>query len=299
MEKINISPTKKISSYINPVEQTATFNKLNTLIKGLFYIEQKRNLCFNPPLTVLFWNVIKEGDSIYTTSNIYNIDIKESLDIIVRDLKADDVIIKIDTCNNESKRFIAIPLLIDMLERKKNKMIMLGGHLNVLIYDIKRKILTRYEPHGCGHSINYNQESLENYLNSIFTTFLLPPGSKYYSIYNTCNYRGFQIFQRCSEYFAGIEWDKIRKKDMGFCLSWSLFFLDMKLKYPDISNKMLENKIFDYFQDKNLFTPYKLTRFIHEYALNIISFSQNKDIIKNLEKMFETANRINIHESYK
>lgn len=157
----------------------------------------------------------------------------------------------IKKCINNNAELIIIPLGIEMKE---------GSHANYIIYDVKNKIIERFEPHGSTTppGLNYNPELLDSILFSRFNDFddnlvYLKPKDYLPKI-------GFQL----------LDIFESKKKKIGdpagFCALWAIWYVDMRLTYSDISPQKLVNKLIKSIKSNNI----SVKNMIRNYAVNII-----------------------------
>lgn len=168
---------------------------------------------------------------------------------------------------NQKKRFLVIPIGIE------ND---LGYHSNILIYDKKLNLVERFEPNGktgpTGYYFNSSkldellQYKLKKYINNfkyLYPKLYLPK-------------IGLQIYENLEE----------KKKQIGdpggYCSSWSLWYADMVLKYPDINREKLIYKLIYTIKKKQI-----------SFKDNVRNFTNN--IIKIRDIILEDTN-ININD---
>lgn len=153
--------------------------------------------------------------------------------------------------NKESVKFIIIPIGIEMRE---------GSHANYLIYDKQNNEFERFEPHGSTFPIglNYQPELLDTTLKLKLTDIV--DDFTYYSPKDYLPKIGFQIMD-------SYETKKKRIGDPGgFCALWSIWYVDMRLTYKDISRKKLVKYMIRNLKEKNV----SFRNMIRNYASNII-----------------------------
>ena len=144
-----------------------------------------------------------------------------------------------------------------------------GKHSNILIYDIIKKELIRFEPYG--NAEVSDNDMLNKKLKDLFeqidkdAKIILP---KDY-LYDT----GFQNISNDSL--------NIKSGDPGgFCLAWSLWFLELKLNNPDEDNHILVKNAFDNIKldynkkyikkiDVNIIHNNPFLNYIRDYANNL------------------------------
>jgi ankyrin repeat protein len=149
---------------------------------------------------------------------------------------------------NKNKRFIIIPIGIELRE---------GAHANYIIYDKKNNEIHRFEPHGnTVNGLNYNGPLLDNLLEK-----------KFKNIINDI------IYIKPSDYLPKIGFQLLdiaeKKKnlgDIGFCALWAIWYVDMRLLYPDLSLNKLVNKLFITLRKNNI----SFKNMIRNYSINII-----------------------------
>lgn len=127
------------------------------------------------------------------------------------------------------KRFMIIHLTIDWGHE---------SHANTLIYDMKTKVLERFEPIGGKEYINLDKAVL-----SFFKLHKIPVSS-YYPPYLYCPLIGFQSRDETES--------KERFEPVGYCASWSWLYIELRLSNPDTPINLLFNKVEDYIQAKQL-----------------------------------------------
>ena len=162
---------------------------------------------------------------------------------------------------NESKRFIVIPLGIELNQ---------GSHANYIIIDKKLGEVERFEPHGSGNPINfnYNNELLDKTLEKKFKDIFEDKLDKKIKYFKPSDY-----LPKISLQMLDItEKKKKRIGDPGgFCALWSIYYADMRMTYKDIPRNKLINYIINSVKEQNL--SYK--NLIRNYAFNIIKIRDN------------------------
>lgn len=162
----------------------------------------------------------------------------------------DNFISKIQTCTKKGKRFVIIPLGIEVKGQ--------GGHANYLIYDTKTNEIERFEPYGSTspRRFNYSPKLLDKSLERILKDI---NGVKYIKPSDYLPKIGFQIFDI-------METKKKKIGDpSGFCAVWSIMYTDYRMIYYDIDRKTLVRKLIDSIKSENL--SFKNT--IRDYSLQI------------------------------
>ena len=177
-------------------------------------------------------------------------------------------------CMSSKKvRFILVPLiLIDENECKKGNP-ELHTHANFLIYDKKNATLERFEPNGPSviRKTFFESDRLDKELQEWFNRrprFLV---LNYISPLKTCLKKGFQDQQ---------SQEQLRRTGdpSGFCVAWTLWYANLRLRHPDTSREKLVADAMQAFE-----TPSKIkTNFIRNYAQFIVN--EKYKILKNFTK---------------
>lgn len=133
-------------------------------------------------------------------------------------------------------------------------------HANILLYDKEKNTLERFEPYGS--HILLNDNDLNNYIKLLFKdikdiTFLYP------QIY--MNNTKFQLISRDS-------YDDKRKlaDPGGYCLAWCFWYIELKMKNPDIDSKILVEKTLE-----NILKKYDILDYIRGYAKKLDEMKNN------------------------
>lgn len=177
---------------------------------------------------------------------------------------------------NKTQRVFA-PLTI--VEKKKtNKGENIESHFNVMIFDLKKKVLTRFEPHG----FSYRDQKVEKCVNTMLESLITSTenstqkgSSKYIKHYIPPNLicPAGRILQRWEnliweaigqyENDEAEEWLESVKyftKTKGLCVIWSLWYIELSIKNP----KKGAEKIIEYMSGnltkRNEF-PYETIRY--------------------------------------
>jgi ankyrin repeat protein len=158
---------------------------------------------------------------------------------------------KIKNCILNQNKFVIIPLGIEMKE---------GSHANYIIYDVEKKIIERFEPHGSTTppGLNYNPELLDNILYSRFKE--LDKNVKYLKPKDYLPKIGFQL----------LDIFETKKKKIGdpggFCALWVIWYVDMRLTYNELEPEKLVKKLINSIRTNNI----SVKNMIRNYAVNVI-----------------------------
>lgn len=178
-----------------------------------------------------------------------------------------DTLTRIFACAAQGRRFAILPLMLrrPIIESGGEY----GGHVNMLIVDTKLKTIERFEPHGSSldyivddikkNILNaktlrlrqhwqdqlkhverarpmYNSECQVNDQIQQLADYALQ-GYTYIPPLELCPLQGFQYTQEL-EVIQNRAGDLAGKK-VGFCVAWSYWYADLRLRYPDIPPKQL------------------------------------------------------------
>ena len=143
-----------------------------------------------------------------------------------------------------------------------------GSHANYLIYDVKKNIVERFEPHGSTTppGLNYNPDLLDDLLISRFK--LINENITYIKPSQYLPKIGFQLLDI-------FETSKKKIGDPGgFCGLWAIWYVDMRLTYSYLDPKTCVYKLIKYIKSQNI----SVKNMIRNYAVHII---KNRDEILN------------------
>lgn len=158
---------------------------------------------------------------------------------------------KIKNCIIKKKKFIVIPLGIEMKE---------GSHAGYIIFDTEKKIVERFEPHGATvpSGLNYNPNLLDEVLENRFK--IIDDKIKYFRPKDYLPKVGFQLMDI-------YERKKKRIGDPGgFCALWALWYVDMRLTYRDLDNKEIVKILIKSIKTQNI----SIKNMIRNYAKHVI-----------------------------
>ena len=166
------------------------------------------------------------------------------------------------------------------------------AHRNLLIFNYHRNEVERFEPHGAKTmATGYNNSKINNELKKVVST-INKEGNlnlKYVPASETCptGFKGFQAYE-ASALRKTKTIDKVKITDAnGYCMAWSNFYGDLRLKFPKKSGKKLNDSAMKVFK-KN---PEKLRAFIRGQTKWIID-EINKIVGKGaFEKLYIIDNK--------
>jgi len=142
-------------------------------------------------------------------------------------------------------------------------------HANILLFDKQKKILERFEPYGVIPYLDNGEldEYIKKHFKKIFNKFT------YLGPKDTMNNISFQIISNDAN-------DNVKKlgDPLGYCLAWTYWYIELRLKNPDIKPNILIKKAIDKIRNgkanKNIFID-----FIRNYA-NKLDQMKNKLLLK-------------------
>ena len=156
-------------------------------------------------------------------------------------------------------RFVIIPLGIELES---------GSHANYMLFDKKTYELERFEPYGSDppYKFNYDIGSLDSILE--FKFMEINKNIKYISTTKYLPKIGFQYYDVYESKTGKIG------DPGGFCALWSIWYIDNRLKYPEINRKSLIKKLLKEIKSKKI----SFKNLIRNYSINITTIRD--DILK-------------------
>ena len=144
------------------------------------------------------------------------------------------VVKEINDCLVSNQRFIILPLTLR--ENPSGP-----GHAGLLIYDKNTKILERFEPHGYNTNVdarlfdNKIVETLENDTNIKINQYLKP--------IDFCPAVSFQTLE---------DGPSLPTDPGGFCQSWVFYYIELRMRNPNIDREDLIKTTIGYIQSNRL-----------------------------------------------
>lgn len=283
----NIEVKLEYDVFVNTCYYTG--NNLDTIF-GLSWLKLKYNnikFILSYPLTIN--NKLEEY---YKKMGVYynwkidfsNIQIMWSYQKLIYPSNFDQLV---NNINYSDIDFIIIPLGID-ISNKENL-----SHANILIWNVKKNIVERFEPHGANHPINFNYNSglldklLENKFRQINDEIIYRSPEEYLPVI------GFEILEN-------LEDNKCKRigDPNGFCGLWCIWWCNQKLLYPnlpseDLANYLIKRLKMDNKKFKNVIRNFSKNitdlrnNYLEKYSIDINDWIVNnydQEIIDNLEK---------------
>ena len=119
--------------------------------------------------------------------------------------------------SNETVRFVIIPMVLTDPDS--------NAHAGILIYDKINRILERFEPHGADSLRSFEPKLLDSAIEKTMKP-IIGPGMRYLSPMNITPDLGPQAIAEMKEIsFQG--------DPEGFCMSWTLWYADLRMSNPD------------------------------------------------------------------
>jgi hypothetical protein len=170
-------------------------------------------------------------------------------------------------CKRKKKKYI---IIFSGLESKiKNKTY---GHSNVILYNIVNKEIEYFEPNGDRDDINsmFHTKQLYIEIKKAFDDSKIP----YNNIYFPLDYcpTGPQIYDNHQDKY-------IQNKPRGYCVAWSLYYIDARLSNPGIGREKLISQFIKRYQDESIY-------FINNYANFILNLFD--DLFNTYPKLFDS-----------
>jgi hypothetical protein len=148
-------------------------------------------------------------------------------------------------------KYIVIPIGIEISK---------GSHANILFFDVKNKILERFEPNGANEpkEFNYNSNLLDKLIATKFSK--IDPNIIYNTPNNYLPIIGFQIIENINE-------NKCKRigDPNGFCGIWCIWWVYQKLKHPQIDSSTLALELIKELKVKNI----NFKNYIRNFSKNI------------------------------
>jgi len=265
-------PTQKYDITIN--RQSQDFNNManyksteGILIRDIINTYFENFYTIMPHL--LLW---KSHDLFY-----YNKAIKKSVKSILKNKKIDYIMLKLSLIPNNG-----------------------GTHANILIYDIKKNILERFEPFGPNDMLD--ESELNRYI-EMLAKKIFNNKVKYISPKLFMNDTKFQLVSSDSD-----PENKKAGDPIGYCMAWCFWYLELRLQNPNTpSDKLVEdafknilknrdmnsNQVLDYIRNYSNSLDGMKNKFLKEsgvpkkeyYNMNYDDDTLNR-IIENLDKEF-------------
>lgn len=252
-EKDNIKILDYKYSNINKFSPTIIFNIIYTIIL------LKKYKTLGIPLGKIKKSDIK-SKSINNILSIYNIINPKLLSYIFvwKDINNYYIPNNIKKNINKNKKFIFMRLSLIISDTL--------NHANVLIYDVDRNVIERFDPYG---NVPYVSDDLDKTLEKTFKK-IINKDIKYISPKDYINKVSFQIVSN--------ENNEDHKKfgdPEGYCMAWSYWYIETRILNKNVDSITLINKLINKLNKQNI----SFIEFIRNYANNLDEL-KNKFLIK-------------------
>ena len=196
---------------------------------------------------------------------------------------SDDFAEAVAECIKNGTKIIGIPITFHLPSG--------GSHKNLLLYRVAQNQLERFEPHGRETGVRGNEknkkhlEKLNKYCEEVFTVQLkkiLPKEPPFTYLSPEHIQPTMEGFQSIENHFQHTMAFKSGRKSAdanygGFCQMWSMFYLDLCLKYPTLSGREVADKAHAFIAEGG---PDACLRFMANYI---------KETEKELNKLIPTG----------
>ena len=161
--------------------------------------------------------------------------------------------------SNDLKKFVLIPIYLGSKDCNISK-----GHFNIMIFNLQTMTIERFEPYGSSLKQSEHKQ-FDSILEKTFNRYL---GKKYgkIKVINPdliMNKYSFQTIEE-NEIIKGISNHRLSDPG-GFCGVWGIWFINMRLKFPEMNTKDFLNKAEDLIKKK-----YNFRKFIRNYSQFLI-----------------------------
>ena len=164
---------------------------------------------------------------------------------IVKPSVTDDFVEAVAECIRNGTKIIGIPISFHLPRG--------GGHKNLLLYRVAQNQLERFEPHGKetgAYGAEKHLEKLNKYCEEVFSKQLKsvlprePPFTYLDPSHIQPTMNGFQSIENAFSRTDAFHRNRKSPAEnyRGFCQMWSMFYLDLCLKYPELSGREVADK---------------------------------------------------------
>ena len=212
------------------------------ILFGLLFLFKKFN---KDGLNILIKNTLIKNDLLLSYYKSIGLDFNYKLDFINFEIiwTFQKIFFPIDFEENmktliKKSKFIVLPIGIETSK---------GSHANILFFDVKNKILERFEPNGSNEpkDLNYNSNILDhliiNKFKKIDNDIIYNVPKKYLPVI------GFQIIENFNE-------NKCKKigDPNGFCGIWCIWWIYQKMKYYQVDSSKLAFELIKEIKYRNI-----------------------------------------------
>jgi hypothetical protein len=163
----------------------------------------------------------------------------------------------------KTKGFTAIPLIIRWSCASN-----FAGHANILLIDLAKKTIERFEPYGKIHTFGDSENVVLKTFDIAFSKMLNKTEYKYYKTNRFSPKKGPQYIEEEKVFDVNSDISSEKPGDPeGFCGAWSLWYADLRISNPTIPRRKLLIKAIKMLKYKN---NESLRSFIRNYATFIV-----------------------------
>ncbi len=224
------------------------------ILFGLLFLNNK----YNNELNLVLECPLTENDNLVSYYKSIGLDFEFKLDFINFEIlwSFQKLFFPINFEQNiitliKKSKYIVIPIGIETSK---------GSHANILFYDVKNKILERFEPNGANEpkEFYYNSTLLDKLIATKFSK--IDPNITYNVPHNYLPIIGFQIIENIYE-------NKCKRigDPNGFCGIWCIWWIYQKLKTPYIESSKLALELIKELKLKNI----NFKNYIRNFSKNV------------------------------
>ena len=243
-------------------------NVLNEIIGMLYILEKHQNDCIILPPTKNLRKIHFDDLQLLWEADEKKLSVPENY------------IQYIQSCSGNARvRFVAMSLGIESS---------LGGHANYLILDKKTNLVEHFEPNGHKIIPQFKIDELSRTLKYFFTKlgYIYQPPSL------SCPVIGPQRIQSKAPNLKNVDPE-------GYCLAWSILYVDLRFSFPDIPPLHLQNIMIDSVTSNPeilLITIRNYASYVQELAtagkkpLFSLSYKEQKDYL--IKRLYKSSKRV-------
>ena len=185
-------------------------------------------------------------------------------------------------CIQKKEKLIIVLLVLRLYSKSENKSLVY--HQNVLIYRSELNQIEHFEPHGYKMMFEYNNITFQKNINKMMDLLVNVINTKSYDNIKyippniVCPNFGFQYFETISRL------NKVPKESPGYCSLWSLYFMELVLKNPNMESAQIVNVFYQKMQNM---TDDKKNDFFRKLARAYSSVISEK-----IHKYFKGSNKL-------
>ena len=196
----------------------------------------------------------------------------------------------IKKCQNNGKQFAIVNLSLSWDCGRS------GNHSNAILFDYKNKTAERFEPYGAYVSNKDDIKLVKEFDKQFGKAVSRHTNFKYMPAHLFCPLIGPQKHDELRKRLGKdlSENEKKKKTDpYGFCASWSLWYINLRLEHPNISPKQLLDKALKKLHND----PRSFTTFIRNYSQFIIK--EREALMKKYNLNHKNGNKIEFNRFIK